>query len=333
MDINLLSIIFSIFLIITASFYYIFKAVEAKGKIHVFSYSMRKLFMDELEEALDRVYDIFKKRLSKNSKKDATIIVLIGIIIFVLIILGVILIPVDLNIIIQKNIINYYTVNYICIYLPLLFFLVFVPIKWSDKIYKLGIQRVNQYTKTINKEAQDSMFDESDNERRMIRFYHFIKYFGSVSQLAIFALLIQSIAIIDTPYFYYQTNLAIALLPLLPFALLSLAVFIIGRLRIGILYDAEDVLFRVLVYLPGTHRIFLLKTSGNGIFPDSPQICQLDGIGAKLKIIYKHEGKMFFSYIKWKDVVAFSFHDVKFEEAFQKFLKERQFDMNNKADN
>ena len=44
-----------------------------------------------------------KKRLSKNSKKDATIIVLIGIIIFVLIILGVILIPVDLNIIIQKT--------------------------------------------------------------------------------------------------------------------------------------------------------------------------------------------------------------------------------------
>ena len=100
LDINLLSIIFSIFLIITASFYYIFKALEAKGKIHVFSYSMRKLFMDELEGASDRVYDLFKIRPSKNSKKDAAITLLIGISIFVIIILPTILVPVNLNIVI-----------------------------------------------------------------------------------------------------------------------------------------------------------------------------------------------------------------------------------------
>ena len=330
MDINLLYIIFSIFLVITASSYYIFKTLEAKGEIHVFSYSMRKLFMNELEEASDRVYDLFKIRLSKNSKKDAAITVLIGTIIFVLIILSVILVPVDLNIVIQKNIINYYAVNYIFIDLPLLGFLVLVPLIYIDKIYNLAIQRgIHQHTKKINKEVQDSMFDESDNERGMIRFYHFIKYFGSVSLLLIFALFIQSIAIIDTPYFYYQTNLAIAFLPMLLFALFSLAVFLIGRLRIGILYEAEDILFAWLVFLPETHRIFLLKTSGNGIFPDRPQICHLDGIGAKLKIIYKHGGKLFFSYVRWKDVVAFGFHDVKLEKAFQKLLKEEQFDMNN----
>ncbi len=171
------------------------------------------------------------------------------------------------------------------------------------------------------------------NERKLIRLYHYIKYFSFVSIFTIIGLFVQTIEVESTSYFYYQTNLAITLIPFIIFAILVSIIFFFGRIRLSELYYQESIFLKGLVHLPASHRRLLLKTSNGGLFSDRPQICYLEEIGSKLKINYKWKGELFVSYVKWKNVAAFGLPNVKQKEAFQKVLNEERIDSDYKFDN
>lgn len=101
-------------------------------------------------------------------------------------------------------------------------------------------------------------------------------------------------------------------------------IFIFGRLRLSMVYRVESDFLMRLALLPGTHRRILLKTSDRGLFSDKPQICSFEGIGKKLKVLYEWQDEIFVSYVKWRDVITFGFHDAKLLETAEKLLREKE---------
>lgn len=324
MNLNSLYIYILIFLAVPTASYYILKALEAKRNIHILPYTMRKLFIGELKDASNIAYDLFSKKLLKNDTRDDVAIFLIGNILFVLIILDTTLVP-------HGSLFNYYFFIYFSDFLVLAFLLLTLLI-WTARIF--GLRRVRRQLLPMKMEGniKNLLFDENKNERKMIRLYHYIENFRFISALAIFGLFIQSIFVQSTPFFYFQTNLAIALLPLGAFGILVLIIFLIGRIRITELNDVENYFLMELVSLPETHKTLLLKTSENGMFPDTPQICYLEEIGSKLKISYEWKNAWFVSYVKWKNVAAFGFKDVKLNNTTEKTLREKKNDSDSKSD-
>lgn len=333
MNINLLYsyfLIISIFAALAAIFYNSLKAAETKSNFHVFPYGMRKLFIDELKQTYGLANDLFERRLLKNKTKDAIVIFLLGIFLFILIISEALLVPFDLNIVFYGYF-NYYYFAYLSVFL-VLYFLVYFPLKFSLKIVSLEFARISQFIKGKVEKTKDSQFDENKYERIKIRFYHYIKYFGFVSAFAIFGLFIQSAIIESTPYFYYQTNLVIAFLPLILFAIFALIIFLFGRIRLAEMYDLESLFLIGIELLSETHKAILLKTSDNGMFSGIPRICYIEGIGSKLKISYKWQNEKFISFIKWKHVSAFGLQDVKLKEDIEKMLKYKETGSDSKFD-
>ena len=300
------------------------RSAETKEKIHLFPYSVRKLFIEDLKQASNITYDLFERRLLKNKDRDGVVIALTGIVWFALIITGVVLIPSDLRIVLYHSTFNYYFFEYIIIDFIVLVFLLFVPLIFLLRIGRLMLTRLKHFREEIEGKTGDSKFDENKNERRQMRLYHYIKSFWIVSALSIFGLFIQLLFVGDTPYFYYQTNFAIALIPFVLFAILVFIIIIFGRLRLSMLYDVESDFLMRLALLPATNRMILLKTSDRGLFSDKPQICSFEGIGKKLKVLYEWQDEIFVSYVKWRDVVTFGFNDVKLFETTEKLLREKE---------
>lgn len=319
----------AIFSILITISYYSLKILEAKQNIHIFPYSMRKLFIDELKDASSFAHDLFEIKLPEKHKRDQVTIILIMIILPAFIILEAKLIPFDLNIMVPYGTLNYYFFTYFTDF-GVLAFLFLTPSVWYQEICKFGNLR-----ERIQGKAKNSQFNENKDERKMIRFYHYIKYFGFVSPSAIVGLFIQSLVVDETPYFYYQTNMAIAFLPSALFAILVLVISLEGRLRIWMVYESENnfLMNGWIAFLPETDKTLLLKTLDSGMFSDRPQICHLEEIGSKLKISYRWEKELFVSYVKWKNVAAFGFPNVKPKEAFKKVLKEEGTDTDTKFDN
>ena len=279
------------------------RSVEAKGEIHLFPYGERKLFIEELKGSSDVAYDLFKIRLEENKRKDFIVVALLGIIPLVLITLGSELMPFDITIIGARGLIfNYYIFEYVVLNYLILFFILYVPFKFLSKIWHINEE--------LDEGKEHSKIDEDKIERRQIRLYHYIKYFRSVSGLSIIGFFVQLIFVVNTPYFYFQTNLTIALVPFVLFFIFVFLVTVFGRLRLRLMYEAEDIFLSRLVSLPEAHRRILLKTSKKGLFPNRPQICSFEEIATKLKVRYEWEGETFKSYVKWKDVISFGFLDV-----------------------
>jgi hypothetical protein len=293
-------------------------SVEKKEKIHLFPYSVRKLFIEELKQVSDVTYDLFERRLLKNKNTDDVVIALTGIVWMALIILGAISVPSDLKIVVYYFTFNYYFFEYVIIGFIVLSFLLLVPLELEYKIYGLSSTRRKHFREAIEGKTSGSKFDENKNERRQIRLYHYIKDFSFVSALTIIGLFIQLLIVGSTPYFYYPTNLAIALIPFIIFAIFLFIILMIGRFRLSELYDLESTFLMQLALFPSTNKKLLLKTSDMELFSDKPQICDVEGIGKKLKVHYKWDDDMFISYVKWKHVIAFGFPGVKLPDAVQK---------------
>lgn len=309
---------------IVAIVFYLLRSAETKEKIHLFPYSVRKLFIEELKEVSEVTYDLFERRLMKNKNADGVAIALTGSVFLALIILGAVLIPSDLRIVLYYYTVNYYSIQYLIIDTIVLVYLLFFPIKSILRIDKLLLMRFLHILKETVGRSEGLEFDEGKNEWRLIRLYHYIKYFGFVSALSIVGFFIQLILVESTPYFYYQTNLAIALIPFVSFVILVILTFIFERLRLSLLYDVESNFVMGPGGLPGTHKRILLKTSDRGLFSGKPKICYFEGIGKKLKVLYKWQNEMFVSYVKWKDIVAFGFPDVKLLESIEKSFREKE---------
>ena len=332
MKLNSLYTDLAIFLAFILIHYYSLKILEAKRNIHIFPYSMRKLFIEEHKDASSFAHDLFERKLLERDKRDQVTIILIIITLPVLIILEAKLVPFDLNIVVPYSTFNYYFFTYFT-GIGVSAFLLFAPLIWGVEIHKLGISRT--WRKHIHGKAKNSQFNENKDKRRMIRLYHYIKYFGFVSPSAIVGLFIQSLVVEETPYFYYQTNIVIAFLPSAVFVILALIISLGGKLRIWMMYELENYFLMKgwIASLPETDRTLLLKTLDSGMFSDRPQICYLEEIGSKLKISYKWEKELFVSYVKWKSVAAFGFPNVKPKEVFKKVLKEEGTDTDSKFDN
>ena len=301
------------------------RSAETKEKIHLLPYSVRKLFIEELKQASNVAYDLFERRLLKNKGRDDVVIALTGVVWFALIISVVAFIPSDLRIVLYHLTFNYYVVQYLIIDYVVLLFVLIVPFIFLLRIYRLmKLTRLQHIPREIDGRSGGLEFDRNKNERRQIRLYHYIKNFGIVSALSIVGLFIQLLFVGGTPYFYYQTNLAIALIPFVLFAILVFIIFIFGRLRLSMVYRVESDFLMRLALLPGTHRRILLKTSDRGLFSDKPQICSFEGIGKKLKVLYEWQDEIFVSYVKWRDVITFGFHDAKLLETTEKLLREKE---------
>ena len=300
------------------------RSAETKEKIHVFPYGVRKLFIAELKRASDVTYDLFESRLIKNKNTDGAVIALNGFVFFALIISGVVFIPSDFRIVLYHSTFNYYVFQYLIIGGFVLVYLLLVPFRPLLKFYDLMIKRSQHILKEMEGKSKGLEFDEGKNERRQIRLYHYIKYFGFVSALSIFGFFIQLIFVESTPYFYYQTNFAITLIPFVLFAVLIFIVISFSRLRLSMLYQVESDFLMHIAHLPATHRRILLKTSDRGMFSDKPQICSLEGIGKVLEVLYEWNNQLFVSYVKWRDVISFGLPDVKWIEATKKFFREKE---------
>lgn len=311
--------------------YYALKTVEAKRNIRIFPYSVRKQFIEELKGASDVAYELFERRLLKNGFMDGLVSCSIGIILSVSIILEGALVPFNLRIVLWHGTLNYYFFAY---FSDLFVFtlLLFLPLIMDIKIITLGILRLKELQRKMNEETEISQLDETMNERKQIRLYHYIKNFVFVSVIVAIGLFIQSIIIEGTPYFYYQKNLLIDFLPLEAFVIFVLIIILMGRIRIAEMYEIESKFLMWLAFLPGTHKTLLLKTSKNGIFAGNPKICYLEGIGKKLKITYEWKKELFVSYVKWKDVVAFGLPYVKLNEIFERVLEEKGINTDSEID-
>ena len=76
----IVSIIVSILAAIVAILLNTLRSAETKEKIHLFPYSVRKLFIEELKQVSDVTYDLFERRLLKNKNTDDVVIALTGIV-------------------------------------------------------------------------------------------------------------------------------------------------------------------------------------------------------------------------------------------------------------
>lgn len=318
--------------LLSTALYYVLKAVETKRNLSIFHFTARKRFIKELKEASDVAYDLFERRLLKNGVRDAVATFFIGIILFVSIILEAVLVPFNLRIAFENDTLNYYFFAYF-IDLLILIILLFLPLIIVLKIQDLNLLRMKESLRNIKEEQLDSKFDKNMNERRQIQFYHYIKNFGYISGPATLGFFIQSIIIGITPYFYYQTNIIIALLPFIVFLFLVVVIILMDRVRIADLYDRESEFLMLLANLPGTHKTLLLKTSSKGIFAGNPKICYIKDIGRKLKVSYEWKKELFVSYINWKDVSDFGLPDVKLFETVEKIIKEEATTIDSKVDN
>lgn len=322
MDLNSIYIYLVIISLLFTALYYVLKILETKRNVSIFTYSNRKRFVNELKEASDVAYNLFERRLLKNGVKDAITIFFIAIAIFVSLILEAAFVPFNLKIVFLNTALNYYFFTYTSDLL-ILIMLLFLPLIMDLKLHSLSLLRMKELLNNIKGEPVDTNFDKNMNERRQIKFYHYIKNFGYISGLATLGLFIQSIKIAITLYFYYQANLIIELLPLIAFMIFAVIVIFLERVRIAYMYDTESKFLIRLTSLPETHKTLLLKTSSKGLFADKPYICYIVEIGRKLKVSYEWKNELFVSYIKWKDVSDFGLPDVKLVETLEKIVKER----------
>ena len=298
------SLFFTIMAASVTILYYGLKFAETKNKVHISSYSMRKLFIDEFKRVSNETNDIFENRLTKNRKKDFFVTILIGLAIFAFILSVDLFEPVNLG---SYGSTNYYFIVYWTDLFPV-FSLLYIPLKLDSILIRLEERSAEHFINIREGKVEDTPFDEDNSERRQIRLYHYIKYFRYVSEITTFGLIIQILIIVSTPYFYYNTNIFIGSFPFIILGYIVIVIILMGRIRINLTYDFESNFFKIMAPLPFTNKSLLLKTADNELFSGEPKLCYLEGLGSKLIISYEWENKWFVSYVRWKNVSSFGLY-------------------------
>jgi hypothetical protein len=301
MSLNAAYLPLAIILILITLIYYILSIVEKKGSIHLFPFSMRKQFLQELIVYSEIAKCILGTVLKKNEKRDEALIFIVGAFVFAMIILETKYVP--LNLYLHPTLFGIVQhVNFFSIVLLTDIYLIvsslFLPLLFYIRSFNYSIEANSE--KQMNKTVRFNLL-----VGKAIKFYHFGKGSRWYSLFIIIGFFAQSFAIEFTPYFANVTNIFVSLLPFYYFILIAIITIYLGRLRIALLYALESELLLHVFDLPAEDRVICLKTRNNSIFSDNLMPCVIESIGPKLEISYEISGTRFQSDVNWKDIAGF----------------------------